>query len=32
MDPDGTPTIREFEKALDIEEWGRGPVIMIPKR
>jgi hypothetical protein len=32
MDPDGTPTIREFENALDIEEWGRGPVIMIPKR
>ena len=32
MGPDGRPTMRETRNALDIEEWGGGPVIMMPKR
>jgi hypothetical protein len=27
----GAPTIREFEAAVDINLWGGGPVLMIPK-
>jgi hypothetical protein len=27
----GVPDIREFEAAVDINQWGDGPVFMIPK-